>query len=148
MPKKAVKKVVKAKVAKKATKTPNSKAVGAQKSKISSEVAKKVASPKPTVEVTIKRSILGEAPEEYHFILKDGKKLKNVFELVDSLKDMHEEVFREHVNEVRNDFANWLEDIFNERSLAEELKAIEDRFETERKLTKKLIAELRRAAKV
>jgi len=100
------------------------------------------------IEVTIKRSILGEAPEEYHFVLGDGKKLKNVFELVDSLAGMEEDIFKEHVNEMKNDFSNWIRDVFDEDKLADEISRIEDRFETERKLMRHLIDELRKAAKI
>ena len=60
-----------------------------------------------------------EAPSTQHyFYLNNGKKLKNIAELMESLKDMDQDLFSFHVNEQRNDFASWVRDVFEEKELA------------------------------
>jgi len=93
-------------------------------------------------EVTIKSKALGEAPHEYHFVLRDGRKLRNLFELVDELESMHEDVFRHHVNESRNDFSNWIRDVFESPDLAKELHRMENRLEMQRALIRRLVKEV------
>lgn len=55
---------------------------------------------------------------EHYFYLNNGKKLKNIAELMESLKDMHQDLFSFHVNEQHNDFASWIRDVFGEKELA------------------------------
>ena len=108
---------------------------------------KAVAKPKAKVEVTIKSKVLGEAPEEHHFVLSDGKRLKSLFELVESLGKMSEDVFKAHVNEYRNDFSNWIKDVFKVPDLAKEISAINNRVEAEICLLRKLVDELKKEVK-
>jgi hypothetical protein len=93
----------------------------------------------PKVEVSVARKVSGEAPEQYHFILKDGRRLKSIQELSDALETMNDEVFFHHVNELKNDFASWVKDVFDEHSLADELKRTRNRVETRIKLLQKLV---------
>jgi len=55
---------------------------------------------------------------EHYFYLSNGKKLKNITELMESLKDMDQDLFSSHVNEQNNDFASWIRDVFGEKELA------------------------------
>ena len=60
-----------------------------------------------------------EAPSTQHyFYLNNGKKVKNIAELMESLKDMDQNLFSVHVNEQNNDFANWIRDVFGKKELA------------------------------
>ena len=102
----------------------------------------KLAEPAASFEVTIRKKVLGDAPEEHHFVLRDGKRLRNLFELVDELETMHDDVFGHHVCEFHNHFANWVKDVFNEHELAEEIKNIENRMEMQRALIRKLVKEV------
>ncbi|OYT32759.1 hypothetical protein B6U93_00605 [Candidatus Woesearchaeota archaeon ex4484_78] len=102
---------------------------------------------KPKIKVVIERKILGQAPERHEFILSDGRRLKNIYQLVDELETMTEDVFRQYVNEFKNDFANWIEDVFEDKSLADELRQIEDRLETQRAILKELVRQLTLAQK-
>ena len=61
------------------------------------------------------------APPEKLFCLRDGRKLKNLLELVDALENMGDDVFAFHVNESKNDFANWIQDSLGEGELGETL---------------------------
>ncbi len=103
---------------------------------------KKASKPKTTVHVTIKRKVLGKAPQEYSFHLTDGRKLQSVYELVDELETMGEDVFKHYVNQAENHFANWVEHVFDEKTLAEQMRKIENRLETQRAMLKHLVKKL------
>jgi len=95
-----------------------------------------------SIEVIIKKKILGEAPEEHHFVVADGRKLKNIIELADALETMSEEVFRHHANELKNDFSNWVKDVFYDHSLAEDMSMAKNRLETQIAILRRLVKEL------
>lgn len=95
-----------------------------------------------SVEVIIKKKILGEAPVEHHFVVADGKRLRNVIELADALETMTEEIFRHHANEFRNDFSNWVKDVFYDHSLAEDISRAKNRLETQIAILRRLVKEL------
>lgn len=64
-------------------------------------------------EVWIKR----EAHEEYYFVLSNYKKLKNLNELTQEIFKMPDEIFKNHLNLIKNDFMTL--DVFKENFLAE-----------------------------
>jgi hypothetical protein len=121
----------------------------AAKKKAVKKVAKKKAPAKAKKKVFVKISsnILGEAPQEMEFYLSDGRRLKSVFELVDALEHMSEDMFKEHVNEMKNDFSSWMSDVFKEPNIAKEMKKIQDRIETQKMLMKRLIDAAKKARK-
>ena len=94
------------------------------------------------VEVIIRKKVLGEAPEEHHFVVADGKKLKNVLELADALETMSEEIFRHHANEFKNDFSSWVKDVFYDHSLAEDISRAKTKFETQIAILRRIVKEL------
>ena len=98
--------------------------------------------PLQTVEVIIRKKVLGEAPEEHHFVVADGKKLKNIIELADALETMSEEIFRHHANEFKNDFSAWVKDVFYDHSLAEDISRARNRLETQIAILRRLVKEL------
>ncbi|MFA5061221.1 MAG: hypothetical protein WC494_02810 [Candidatus Pacearchaeota archaeon] len=59
-------------------------------------------------------------PENY-FFLADGKVIKNVVELTEVLNDMPSWVFEHHVTKDKNDFSNWIRDVYLEGELAKNL---------------------------
>ena len=69
------------------------------------------------------------APEGQEFILKNGKPLKNLRELIEMLELIDTETFFHHVNAERNDFANWVRHILKEEKLADELAGAKSRKE-------------------
>ena len=95
-----------------------------------------------TIEVIIKKKILGEAPQEQHFIVADGRRLKNIIELADALETMTEEIFAHHVNQTRNDFSNWIRDVFYDHSLADDISGAKNRMETQIAVLRRLVREL------
>ena len=52
------------------------------------------------------------------FHLNNGKVLSSVKELYDEIHHMSEDVFFHHVSSLRNDFSNWVKDVFGEKSLS------------------------------
>lgn len=78
--------------------------------KISRAITKTITKPKETVD------------PQHFFILKNGRPIKNLHELVRTLKSIDEDTFKHHVNEHRNDFANWLKDILKKEQLAERIR--------------------------
>src|SRR3989338_5512140 len=99
-------------------------------------------SKKQTIEVIIRKKILGEAPVEHHFVVADGRKLKNIIELADALETMSEEIFRNHSNEFRNDFSSWVKDVFYDHSLAEDISRAKNKLETQIAVLRRLVKEL------
>ena len=98
--------------------------------------------PLQSVEVIIRKKVLGEAPVEHHFVVADGRKLKNIIELADALETMTEEIFRHHANEARNDFSAWVKDVFYDHSLAEDISRARNRLETQIVVLRRLVKEL------
>ncbi len=74
-----------------------------------------------TVSKTIKKPEEKIDPEHF-FILKNGRPIKNLHELVKALKTIDDDTFKHHVNEHKNDFANWLKDILKKEELADEIR--------------------------
>ena len=97
---------------------------------------------KPSIEVIIKKKVLGEAPVEHHFVVADGKRLKNILELADALETMSEEVFSHHVNEGKNDFSSWVRDVFYDHSLAEDISRAKNKMEAQVSILRRLVREL------
>lgn len=98
--------------------------------------------PSQTVEVVIRKKILGEAPEEHRFVVADGRKLKNIMELADALETMSEEVFRHHANDIRNDFSSWVKDIFYDHSMAEDIARAKNKLEAQVVVLRRMVKEL------
>ena len=65
----------------------------------------------------------GDVHPKYHFVLKNGQKVKNLHELHSSMKDMDDITFNHHVNDFKNDFHNWVRDIHKDGELANSLLA-------------------------
>ena len=92
--------------------------------------------------MTVTQHILGRAPETKSFTLKDGRKVRTVLELIDELETMTEDQFRHFVTETENHFANWIEHVFDTKDLAQELRTIHTRMDTQRAILKKMVREL------
>lgn len=74
---------------------------------------------------------LKESFGEKCFYVCSGEVLKSMLDLADSLETMQTDVFIYHVNEQKNDFANWIKDVLCEPVLAEELYLIKDKDKTQ-----------------
>ena len=65
--------------------------------------------------------IIDVKPEHY-FWLRDGRAVKNLNELAEALRTMSDDVFRHHVNSEKNDFYNWVRDVFKDSVLAARMR--------------------------
>jgi hypothetical protein len=73
------------------------------------------------------KKVVRVAPPEHVFWLCNGQTLKNLEELEKALETIDNGVFSYHVNAEKNDFANWIKDIFMDIELAEKLKGVMDK---------------------
>ncbi|MEM3373966.1 MAG: hypothetical protein QXE31_01975 [Candidatus Woesearchaeota archaeon] len=75
-----------------------------------------------------------ETKSSNYFYLKDGRIIKTIEELPDILENTSDQVFYEHVNLYKNDFAKWVYEVFNENELSKLLGNIKSKEETIRTL--------------
>jgi len=65
------------------------------------------------------------APEHvFHF--QDGKEAHNLKDLRDVMGDLSDEVLAEHLDDENNDFANWIEFVYKNKELAEDVRKLSD----------------------
>lgn len=79
-----------------------------------------------------------EVKPENYFWLRDGRALKDLHELSDAFEKMHDDIFKHHVNNEKNDFANWIRDIIKDEKLAEKIIKCSDRHTMHQAIKEKL----------
>lgn len=62
--------------------------------------------------------LLNEVEYDKHFITNDGKRLRHLFDLAVALENMEDHIFKQHVNQFKNDFSRWVKDVFDHDPLA------------------------------
>ncbi|MBU4284005.1 MAG: segregation/condensation protein A [Nanoarchaeota archaeon] len=72
-------------------------------------------------------------PEQY-FVFNSGIRAKNLKELAEQLDKIDKKTFKHHVNNKKNDFSNWINHVFNEKKLADELREVRTIEETKNKI--------------
>ncbi len=77
---------------------------------------------------------------EKYFYLEDGGVLKSVKEFGMKLDEIPNHVFKLHVNAQKNDFALWVEHVFKQKKLADELKTTTNKLESQVIVLKRLLA--------
>lgn len=63
-----------------------------------------------------------QVPEGKSFQLVSGQELKSLDDLSEAINLIDPETFMHHVNAEKNDFASWVENVFDETLLAEYLR--------------------------
>lgn len=63
-----------------------------------------------------------EAPFDKRFWLNDGSVLASLKELANALEKMEESVWKHHVTKDKNDFANWIEGVFQDKKLGQAIR--------------------------
>jgi thioredoxin reductase len=58
------------------------------------------------------------------FYLKDGRSFKSIAELAAQMDKFSDDIFNAHVTADRNDFANWIRDVFKEEHLSDALRKL------------------------
>lgn len=67
------------------------------------------------------RKYLCDVAPEQCFWINNGPILKNIEELANALPSMNDESFKHHVNNEKNDFSLWINDVIGDKKLANEL---------------------------
>lgn len=62
------------------------------------------------------------APPDKYFYTVDGKILTNIHQLSEYIKNCSNEHFQHHVSSARNDFYNWIADVFGISGLAKQIR--------------------------
>lgn len=65
----------------------------------------------------------------HQFKVINGLELRNLCDLADALEVMDDQTFAFHVNETRNDFADWVREIIGDHKLADKLENLSTREE-------------------
>jgi hypothetical protein len=81
----------------------------------------KTKQPKKTISKANKFELKKVYGDECFFMI-NGSVLSDLTELCEAFDFMSQDVFNYHVNEDKNDFENWVRDIFNEKELSNQLK--------------------------
>lgn len=63
-------------------------------------------------------------PSDKYFYVNDGTVIRHLAELPEALRNMSFEVFNHHVNEEKNDFYIWIDDVFKHSKLARKIKDV------------------------
>ncbi|RME31047.1 hypothetical protein D6789_03920 [Candidatus Woesearchaeota archaeon] len=74
--------------------------------------------------ITLRIYDVHDVPEDKHFYFVNGQRVKNVKELAEVMDHIEHDVFNYHVNEHRNDFYNWVANVFEDLELAEKLLGV------------------------
>ncbi|MBU2561078.1 MAG: hypothetical protein KKD17_02190 [Nanoarchaeota archaeon] len=90
----------------------------------------------------VKSSVLDIPPEKY-FVLRSGTPIKSIEELALMLDRISDDDFRYHVNEDKNDFSNWIKNVFGRTDLADMLDPVKDRKESQIVLLKHMVSSKR-----
>jgi len=80
------------------------------------------------------KSILSDVNPEHKFNLHMGTSILSLEELAEALEIMDDVSFEHHVTKEKNDFSNWINHVFNEKKLADELKEVRTIEETKNKI--------------
>ena len=65
---------------------------------------------------------MDEIKSENYFWLEDGRSIKNLEDLKFALENIDDELFQKHVNNEKNDFANWIEHALQLPELANNMR--------------------------
>ena len=71
---------------------------------------------------SVGKSWLADVPADKVFRCHDGRVMKNLEELGVALQEMSGDTFRYHVNDGKNDFSKWVEDVIRDNELSAGLK--------------------------
>lgn len=87
---------------------------------------------------------LHDTKPEFYFKLVDGNRIKNLYALANAMEKMPDWVFYHHSNQQRNDFSNWIWDIFRQKRLAEDMSKAQSRLEAQVTLLKHIVSRLKK----
>jgi len=78
------------------------------------------------------------AEKDKFFSLQNGLVLRSISELIDYLEVIEKDLFFQHVNFSKNDFSNWLREVFEAKELSEQIEKILEPKEMRKKIIESL----------
>ncbi len=82
--------------------------------------------------------VLADTSGDKRFFCHDGCISQNLYQLAECLDRISEVSFRHHVTEMKNDFSNWVRDVFGDDKLANELSRCANSFEASRVIRERI----------
>lgn len=83
--------------------------------------------------------VLGDVSGDKRFFCHDGCIASNLQELANCLSHMSEQRYNHHVTAEKNDFSNWVRDVFGDTRLANELARSRNRADAAKILNDKIL---------
>ena len=96
---------------------------------------------------TKKSLLVTDVDPQKYFVLCNGQTVKDYRELASILETIGDDVFHYHVNTERNDFATWINDVFQEKELSDSLRGLSSKAEFLMVLYKHLYEKLEKLCK-
>ncbi len=93
-----------------------------------------------TTAKTKRISLAGDVEPEKAFWSSDGRVFKNLKELAAALEKMDGKVWDFHVTCEKNDFANWIEEVFGQKQLGAAIRKVKNPKTAARRVKSKLEA--------
>ena len=81
---------------------------------------------------------LGDVPDDKRFWCHDGKIIKNLRELRNSLNNMSDETFHYHSGEGKDDFSKWVQEVVGDITLAEDLSKAKSRMQASQAVAQRI----------
>lgn len=69
--------------------------------------------------------------KDKYFFCENGAIIRSLAEADEAIENMTEASFRNHVNDQKNDFANWVRGVYLDDELADELMSTKDKNRTQ-----------------
>jgi hypothetical protein len=91
------------------------------------DMKKKVNKPKDSKKGSQAKEVIQDIPPEKYFVLRSGSIIKSLDELAHNMDRISDEDFSFHVNDGKNDFANWIRDVFGRSDLADSMVPVKDK---------------------
>jgi|TARA_Y100000031_G_C8201025_1_gene376207 hypothetical protein len=82
---------------------------------------------KKAVRKSAKKKSLQRVSSEVRFCFVDGTECHDLLSLSETICHADNDIFKHHVRDDNNDFANWVEFVFNEAKLARKLRKSKDK---------------------
>ncbi|MBD3249867.1 hypothetical protein GF336_07510 [Candidatus Woesearchaeota archaeon] len=101
----------------------------------------------PRISIEEAKKILEEVDSNQYFWINNGPIVKSLFDLPEVLRFIDDNTFKYHVNDRKNDLAEWIEETVGDCTLAKVLKRIKTKGTTINKVNQRL-AYLKKLAKV
>ncbi|MFH1637525.1 MAG: hypothetical protein ABIB71_03815 [Candidatus Woesearchaeota archaeon] len=95
----------------------------------------------------IEPGLLEEVPWEKQFWTHDGRVIRAIEDMEEIFKTMDDNVFAQHVNDWKNDFAKWVREVVGDEVLADELIKTKDR-KSSISIVKKRVRKIKREMRI